>query len=155
VAALEQQNAGLGWQEEDFLETLRSIDTIGQVIEVDDRVAGFIVYRTAPQKPNIGKTLKRLFPHVRTREPGLFPPPVQIDLLNLAIAPEWQRRGLGMLLAKKPEQKLFQRGGHIRALVPETNLAIQLFLRANGYKAAQVRRGCFGEHDGYLMVRCV
>ncbi len=156
VVALERQVPGMGWQEEDFLETLRSIDTIGQVVEADDQVVGFIVYRTSPQKAGMEKALTRLFPSGRPiREPGLFPPPVQIELLNLAIAPEWQRHGLGLLLAKKPEQKLFQRGGHIRTLVPETNLGMQLFLRAIGYKAAQVRRDCFGDQDGYLMVRCV
>jgi ribosomal protein S18 acetylase RimI-like enzyme len=157
VVALEREVAGLRWREDEFLETLRSIDTIGQVVEIDDRVNGFIIYRTTPQKSEAETCLQRLFPgkDTRPREPAIFPPPVQIELLNIAIAPIWQRRGLGQLLIRKPEQKLFQRGGHIRAVVPETNLAMQLFLHHSGYKAARVERGCFGERDGYLMVRCV
>jgi len=157
VVALEQDVSGLHWQQDDFLDTLRSIDTIGQVAEVDDEVVGFIVYRTGAQEASQEPTLRRLFPAaiLGAKEPDFFPPPVQIELLNIAIAPAWQRHGIGQMLIRKPEQKLFQRGGHIRALVPENNLAMQLFLRDAGYKAAQVRRACFGDQDGYLMLRCV
>jgi hypothetical protein len=42
-------------------------------------------------------------------------------------------------------------GGLLQAVVPETNLGVQLFLRDAGFLAAGVVRDHFDSEDGYLM----
>jgi ribosomal protein S18 acetylase RimI-like enzyme len=154
VLRIEKSVPGCRWTELDFLTALRSIETIGQVAELDDRVVGYVIYKsTRPAEPSV-----RL-PELTSRFAAWWPPteeprrPVHVTLLNIAVAAAWQRRGVGRDMLAKLEQKLEPGGGHIRAMVPETNLAIQLFLRRAGYRALQVFRAYYGSEDAYLMER--
>ena len=49
--------------------------------------------------------------------------------------------------------QLWRTASAVQILVPETNLPLQLFLRAVGYKATRVVRECFDSEDAYLMER--
>ena len=51
------------------------------------------------------------------------------------------------------DQGLWRAACSIQILVPETNLPLQLFLRAVGYKAIRVAREWFDSEDAYLMER--
>ncbi|HEV3259978.1 MAG TPA: GNAT family N-acetyltransferase, partial [Gemmataceae bacterium] len=155
VVEIERQTAGYGWTEEDFRTALRSIRTVGQVAEVNDEVVGFVVYNIARQRRQVEEYAgsEARGPSTARQTRGILCPPVQIDLLNIGVAPAWQRRGIGRALLGRLEQKIERGGGCLRAVVPEINLAVQLFLRQGGYKAVRILRGHFGDRDGYLMAR--
>lgn len=56
-----------------------------------------------------------------------------LDLLNIAVAREWQRRGVGTAMVRKLSLKLNpQRRTHLWTVVRETNLDGQLFLSCRG-----------------------
>jgi hypothetical protein len=52
------------------------------------------------------------------------------------------------------EERL-QPADHIRAVVPEANLPLQLTLRSAGYSARRVIRDYFTSEDAYVMERQV
>jgi ribosomal protein S18 acetylase RimI-like enzyme len=78
---------------------------------------------------------------------------VYLNLLHIAVAPDWRRRGVAATLLGQLEQFLRHPEDSIRAAVPEGNLPVQLFLRAAGYKALRVLRGFYAAEDAYLMER--
>ena len=71
----------------------------------------------------------------------------RIELHNIAVEPTHRREGIGKMLIDKPLSKLRT----VEAVVRETNLAAQLFLRSMGFKAVTVLRKHHGEEDAYLM----
>jgi ribosomal-protein-alanine N-acetyltransferase len=152
VVRISRQQAGLRWAEPDFLSPLRAINTIGYVAELGDRVVGYMVYRME-RVPQAGGTDEDDPVQASRRGLTLAAPTrtLHLDLLNIGVTPELQRRGIGSALLGKLEQKVRREGGLVQALVPETNLAMQLFLRAVGYQAILVLHDYFGDEDGYLM----
>jgi ribosomal protein S18 acetylase RimI-like enzyme len=78
---------------------------------------------------------------------------MELEFLDIGVAPAWPRRGIGRALLKGLEAMLQSPGDCIRATVPETNLPVQLLLRDAGYRALSVLQGYFGKEDGYLMER--
>ena len=118
------------WNERDFALMLKQPNTIGLVAVVDDRVAGYVVYSLHSSR---------------------------IELLNLAVAPWHQREGIGTGLVAKLVAKLSaQRRRYIQAKVRETNLAAQLFFRANGFELSQVLFQPWADapdEDGYVFVK--
>lgn len=94
------------WTEEDFLTCLRQRNAIGMVAEENDRIIGFMLYE--------------LLKH-------------QLHVVNFAVSPRQQRRGVGTLMFAKLINKLHvNRRSEIRFEVRESNDAMQLFLRACG-----------------------
>jgi ribosomal protein S18 acetylase RimI-like enzyme len=79
--------------------------------------------------------------------------PVSVNLLNIVVAPEWRRQGIGRSMLEILDQGLWRTACSVQILVPESNLPLQLFLRAVGYKAIRVVRECFEAEDAYLMER--
>jgi ribosomal protein S18 acetylase RimI-like enzyme len=154
VVRISEQAAGFQWQREDFLQALRAVDTVGHVAENAHGVAGFLIYKiqreTEDFDPDEGGWLpsrlaQRLNPPVRRQ--------LQIDLLNIGVAPECQRQGIGRALLAKLCLKIHREPGGIRALVPETNLPALLFLRDFGFKATRVVRDYYPGADAYRMER--
>jgi ribosomal-protein-alanine N-acetyltransferase len=118
--------------EDDFNRCLRQKFCIGRVAESDGQILGFMVYE--------------LHQHY-------------IRLLSVAVMPSVQCCGIGSQLIEHVELAI-QRGnrGRIMAEVPETNLAGQLFLKANGFRGVRVLRGFWelptgAAEDAYLMVK--
>lgn len=133
------------WTQQDFVTAFQSSDTAGWVAELNERVVGFVIYAVswpfaAADRGTKPRTKKKAAPN-----------PLRIVLLNLAVAADCQRRGVGRALLSRLGQKLRQVHDGIQAAVPESNLAMQLLLRSAGYKATRVLRGHFGDEDGYLM----
>lgn len=120
------QCSALQWTLDDFRECFRSVDTIGKIAEVEGIAAGFLIYK-------LDHDLHEVF------------------IKNLAVGPEWQRKGVGRLLVQSLDTKLSQTYERISALVPETDVAVQFLLRDAGYKALRVLRRWFDEEDAYLM----
>ncbi|MBN2293535.1 MAG: ribosomal protein S18-alanine N-acetyltransferase [Pirellulales bacterium] len=127
VLDIEADSFEFPWLEDDFIRCLRQRNCIGMVVELDDRVVGFMVYE-------LNKT--------------------RLHMLNFAVAPEFRRLGIGSQMIRKLIGKLSaQRRSRIVLEVRETNLAAQLFFRENGFRAVSVLREYYEDtpEDAYLM----
>lgn len=127
VLEIEGESAWTLWSEEDFLRALRQRNCIGMVAEdKDNRIVGFMVYELRKH---------------------------HLTLLNLAVAADFRRRGVGRQMVQKLASKLScQRRSRLRIVVNEGNLGAQLFLRACGFAATKVMPRAFDGDDGYVMI---
>lgn len=106
------------WSEAEFLAALRQRNSVIFVADTADGVVGYMVYELHEK-------------HLR--------------ILNLAVHPEFQSRGIGTELVEKLKRKLSSlRREHLAVSVRESNLAAQKFFQAMGFKACRVRRGFYG-----------
>lgn len=115
------------WTEADFLHCLRQRNCIGMVAESRQGVLGFMVYELHPR---------------------------HLLLLNLAVDPAHHRDGVGEAMIGRLKSKLsLQRRYQIRAVIRETNLIGQQFLRATGFRAENVIREAYEDtaEDAYEM----
>lgn len=127
VQQIEQACFPYPWDLSEFLEALRQCNCIGNVVESDHEVVGFMIYEL--------------------RECSL-------ELVNMAIDPWWQREGLGSRLIEKLIGKLSdQHRRTIFTTVGEENLRAQLFFRHHGFRAVETLRGLCDEsaQDAYRM----
>lgn len=121
------RESGCEWTIETFDAVLKQRDMIGLIAEDDGCVVGTMLYQ-----------LQR--GHLRLR--------------YLCVHPEYRRCGVGYTLIEKLKTKLSnQRRTQIQMIVRETQLSLQLFLRAQGFIATQVLRRHFDDtgEDGYRM----
>ena len=127
VLAIEDESFEFPWPEEDFIRCLRQRNCTGMVAEHEDRVVGAMIYEL----------------HTR-----------RIHLLNFAVAADYRRRRVGQQMVAKLAAKLSQKGrSRVVLEVRETNLAAQLFFRANGFRAVGVLGDFFQKtsEDAYAM----
>lgn len=127
VLGIENASFEFPWTESEFLACVRQRNCVGLVAEVDDQVVGYMIYEMAKSK---------------------------IRLLNLAVRPEWRRRGVGRYLVQRLVNKLsLQKRNRITLEVRETNLPAQLFFRSLGFRATSVLRNFYQDtpEDAYLM----
>lgn len=115
------------WTEEDWLNCLRQRNNIAMVAEVAECVVGAMAYELT-----------------RTH----------LKVLNFAVRPDCQRRGIGTAMLGKLKGKLSpERRNRITLTVRESNLAAQKFFRSQGFKATGVERNAYsdfyGDEDGY------
>jgi ribosomal protein S18 acetylase RimI-like enzyme len=122
------------------------------VAAIQTVVVGYLVYQVNPTSAD-----EEVEPKAVRRKAALAQKPKALDtavvaLQQLYVAPEWRRRGVGRALVQRFDPKLHSPDGFlVQTVVPETNLEIQLLLRAAGFRATRVLRGHFAEEDGYLM----
>jgi ribosomal-protein-alanine N-acetyltransferase len=127
VLQTEQESFEYAWTEEDFLRCLRQRNCIGMVAEQGEKVVGFMIYELHKAK---------------------------LHILNFAVHPTCRRGGVGAQMVAKLISKLSShRRTRITLEVRETNLAAQLFFRAQGFKAVRVLRGFYEDsgEDAFLM----
>src|SRR5206468_8244978 len=127
VLQTEQESFEYAWTEEDFLRCLRQRNCIGMVAEQGEKVVGFMIYELHKQK---------------------------LHILNFAVHPTCRRLGVGAQMVAKLISKLSShRRTRITLEVRETNLAAQLFFRAQGFRAVKVLRGYYEDsgEDAFLM----
>ena len=128
ILGIEEASFEFPWLEEDFFESLRQRNCIGMIGEYSDKVAGFMVYELCEDR---------------------------INLLNLAVSPEYKRQGVGTQMLDKLKLKLSnQKRANIYLEVRETNLPAQLFFRENHFRAFSVAKGHYADtpEDTYLMI---
>ena len=127
ILEIENSSFEFPWSDDDFIRCLRQRNCIGMVAECDDRVVGFMIYE-------LHKT--------------------RLHVLNLAVHPDFRRRGIGTQMAEKLISKLSQeRRSRILLEIRETNLPAQLFFRQIGFRAVSVLRDFYEDttEDAYLM----
>lgn len=127
VLHIEQAAFDRPWTEEDFLKALRQRNCIGMVAEHGDRIVGFMVYELLRGK---------------------------INLIDLAVHPEFRRRGVGRQMVAKLVGKLSVRlRTRVIGCVRESSLDAQVWLRACGFLAIDILREHYPDtgEDGYAM----
>ena len=127
VLQTETESFEFAWTEEDLLRCLRQRNCIGMVAEQGERVVGFMIYELHKSK---------------------------LHILNFAVNPSCRRAAVGTQMVTKLISKLSShRRTRITLEVRETNLAAQLFFRAQGFRAVRVLRGYYEDsgEDAFLM----
>lgn len=127
VLDIEHDSFEFPWTEDEFIRCLRQRDCIGMVAEVNDEVAGFMIYELHNNR---------------------------IHILSFAVHPKFRRQGVGRAMVDKLVTKLaYQRRNRIALEVRETNLAAQLFFRTLGFRATGVLRSFYEDtpEDAFLM----
>jgi [ribosomal protein S18]-alanine N-acetyltransferase len=115
------------WSEDDFVRCLRQRNCIGMIAEHEDRIVGFMIYELHKSR---------------------------LHILNFAVSARYRRSGVGSQMVTKLVGKLStQRRTRITLEVRETNLAAQLFFRAQGFRAVSVLRDYYEDtpEDAYVM----
>lgn len=116
------------WTEEDFVRVLRLRYCIGMVAETKPTkgssksgdVIGYMIYELHRKR---------------------------LHLLNFAVDPGYQRRGVGRQMMEKLKAKLSnRRRQRIMAEVRETNVDAQLFFRAMKFRCIATLRGFYEQH---------
>lgn len=77
-------------------------------------------------------------------------------LLNIAIAPEWRRQGLGTAALQDVEEFAREKTlVEIRFEVRESNLAAQMLYKKLGYEAIDILHCHYGNDDAYRMRKAI
>ena len=77
-------------------------------------------------------------------------------LLNIAIAPDWRRKGLGTAALQEVES--FAREKSLVEIcfeVRESNLPAQMLYKKLGYEAVDILRSHYGDDDAYRMRKAI
>jgi ribosomal protein S18 acetylase RimI-like enzyme len=150
VLQIEKETPDPLWTLQAFKADLDSEDRICLVGTFKGVVVGFMIARsvTEIETPetvpgvtggNLTSTLPRRALH--------------LNLLHVAVASDWLRRGVGSTLIWHLDKHVHRAEDRIHAVVPETNLPVQLLLRSAGYRATRVLRAFYGTEDAYQMER--
>lgn len=109
------------WTEKELNDELRRREVMGFVVESGDRIVGFMIFEI-----------------VRT----------SYRIIRLTVHPSHRRFGAGKLMAERIVYKLeHSKRKRIIALVRESNLSGQLFLKSSGFRAIKVHREHFEDTD--------
>lgn len=128
ILAIEAASFAIPWVEEDFTKALRGRNVIGMACELGEQIVGYMIYELHTKKLNV---------------------------LKLAVDPTLLRRSIGAQLIAKLLSKLSNaRRDHLTITVRETNLAAQLFLKKQGFKAQKIVRRFYDDtrEDGIPFV---
>lgn len=122
VLEIEERSFPHAWDKEEFRRWLRCENVAGMIVEIDGRVAGYMIYAWVGE---------------------------YIELMNLAVHPAYRRRGIGRDLVHRLISKLGVKRQAVELYVSEDNTPAHLFFRAMGFRAVDILRG---ERDSYRFV---
>ena len=121
VLAIEETCFEFPWTDEEFRQCLQDRNCLGMVAEHEGRVVGFLVYET---------------------------PKNRFLVTNIAVDPEFQRRGFARQMIQKLVSKMIhQRRNKVAITIRETNLPALLCFRALGFKAVTTLKNFYDEQD--------
>jgi ribosomal-protein-alanine N-acetyltransferase len=107
----------LAWDRVSLIKNMQVRNRIGMVAEAGDKVVGYMVYQLNED---------------------------HVELLRLAVHPNWRREKVGTQLVWKILSKLTaHRRPRLLAFVRESQLPAQLLFRSQGLRATKVLRGFF------------
>ena len=124
VLVIEESSFAEPWNEDDFVRRMRERNCIGMVAEVGGRVVGYMIYY-----------LKKS----------------SLDVTNIAVHPEFRRKGIGTAMLDKLKRKLsMQRRQRLTLQVADYNLRAQVFFRACGMLATGINPQAYSDgSDAY------
>ena len=113
VVDIESRSFESAWVEEDFIQCLRNRSCVGMVAETEDyRIVGYMIYELAANR---------------------------LELVNFAVDVDFRRQGIGSQMLQVLQKKLSRnRRTCLSLVIRESNLAGQLFFKANGFLATNV-----------------
>jgi len=110
------------WIESDFTEELQNRNSIGMVVESEDKVVAYMIYRLHKNK---------------------------LEVVNFAVHPENRRSGIGSKMMNKLINKLTsQRRSSIEVECDDAKTGMHLFLRSKGFRCSKIRRNVFVDSEG-------
>ena len=123
VLDIEQQTTVRPWSENDFLEYMKYRYNQGWVAEYREKVLGFMLYQDMSPKS-------------------------EFLITELAVYPDFQRRGVGTTLIEQLIDNALNHGiGRLTYYAIEDNLPAQLFLSVNDFRAVKVHKDFYSEID--------
>lgn len=132
IVAIESLSFSQPWDEDEFLSQLRNAKMIGKVVELDEKIVGFVIYQ-------LRKT--------------------SLEIVNIAVHPDHRRTGIGRQMLADLFGKLLRTKHRNRVFihVPETMVGTQMWLKACEYRADKVVRDLYDDmdDDAYRFVRNV
>jgi ribosomal-protein-alanine N-acetyltransferase len=108
---IDELNFEYPWEEDDFTYCLHQRNNIGLVVELEEKIIGYIMYV-------LEKT--------------------HYTILTIAVHPAYHRQGVGRTMIQKLEKKLNEKRRKIKLRVPETNLPALLFFQGTGFFATKI-----------------
>jgi ribosomal protein S18 acetylase RimI-like enzyme len=150
VLQIEKETPAPLWTLQDLKADLEGADRVNLVATYKSVVVGFAIARSVTEidVPEGGPGLAAAsFVNTLPRRA------LHLSLLHVAVASDWLRRGIGSSLIRYFEKHLHKPEDRIQAVVPETNLTVQLMLRFAGFRATRVLRAFYGSEDAYQMER--
>lgn len=117
------------WTADDFFDALRNRRVIGHAATIAGQTGHVVGYAIKLQQPK------------------------RIELLNIAVHPEWQRSGVGTLLLHHVARAIGQHGrNELVAQVRDSNLPGQLFMKHNGLVCESIVHRPYEacDDDGYV-----
>lgn len=110
------------WTRRDIKSLMRERSVCGMVAEFSETVCGFVIYDLIPQS---------------------------IVIVNIGVAADVRRCGIGTLLVNRLQNKLHQqKRKNVSVLVRETNLTAQLFFRGLQFQCDSILRNAYDDDDG-------
>lgn len=124
---IDAQSFNRPWSEEEFRACLAEKKTIGNTIRFNGKVIGFVIF-------SLYKT--------------------RIEVLNIAVAPEYREQGVGGQLILHLKSKLIYHRTSIVLECRESNVTVQTFLRGHGFIATKTNYKAYEDpiEDQYVMV---
>ena len=75
-------------------------------------------------------------------------------IMNIAVKPQYQGKGIGTLLLDEVENRFIGKGADIAYLeVRESNMRAQQVYKHRGYEYVRTVEGYYGDEDGYIMTK--
>ena len=138
------------WIRPDFLSVLQSSETVGCVAVVHERIGGFALCSVTdpPRRSEAATILQKLFGWLRGGGRRRC-----LELFGLGLAPDCPRAEVEPALLEAIVRDCGESAQMIQAVVPETSVPAQAFLRGVGFRAIRIFRSYYGREDGYLMRR--
>jgi ribosomal protein S18 acetylase RimI-like enzyme len=152
VLQLEKQRLGSSWLRHDLAMNPVTEERGTWVATIQNHVVGYLVYQLMMECEAVGAGPHSERPKIVQKRRKIAAPPLCIDIVQIYVAPDWRRRGIGRALVARFDPRPQEQGQcSLEAAVPEDNLPMQLLLRSAGYKAVRVLRGFHGDQAAYLM----
>lgn len=127
ILEIESQSFSSPWSELQFVTCLRQSNVIGMVAERDGNIVGFVIYALFKKR---------------------------IEVLNLTVATDHRRTGVGTAIIDKLKAKLSHaHRGKLCLYIRETNLPGQKFFRRLGFFARGIEKDFWDDvtEDAYFM----
>lgn len=119
ILKIEYASYDFPWTKEEFLKSLSNTTMTCLVVVQGKKVIGYIIFQL---KANL------------------------LEVLNIAVDPKCRRLGIATTLINKVKSELNTIIQDVMISVVETNLAMQLFLRSQGFKAIGMNKGVFDDY---------